>query len=188
MLKYFILLLILSLSLFAHSQDLITLERLSDTSVRICGTGSPVDITGTRGWTIPSSSMFSTSPSSFPTPTVSDNTLSINNNPINDIRFSMSDFLFGASSVQMSPVTVEGCATLSWPDGIVSEIGSVIEVGSFDPSMFPQPVIQQITVSDIIVVSPIPTLSEWGLTLLSLILMIFGVNFLRIRNLSPIEA
>jgi len=90
--------------------------------------------------------------------------------------------------VQMSPVTVEGCATLSWPDGIVSEIGSVIEVGSFDPSMFPQPVIQQITVSDIIVVSPIPTLSEWGLTLLSLILMIFGVNFLRIRNLSPIEA
>ena len=146
------------------SAQLFEIERLSDTSLKIIATGNTVLNTNiVTEFNFNFTDLLETIPSDSPN---LNSTLSVNGIP-NTSRGASSvtvTFWFFAPNVA-GDITASGSVIVSWPDGLLKQSGVATVEYSGGGSE-----VAQMTVPT----TNVPTLSEWGLILLALLLMTLG--------------
>jgi len=179
----------------SYSQ-LLTLERLSDTELRICGTnqiasnlsdfgvylGSQI---GTGEDAIIGQEIFSITPAAVPE--IVQNDITINGELMRFEEFA--EFIVLEHDIPADGnVVLDGCITLNYSDGVLASVGTDIPIG-FGGFVFEdtQPTIATIvlqgeisdTANPTVEPTSIPTLSQWGMIFLILMLTIICVNHMK---------
>ncbi|MEZ4887299.1 MAG: IPTL-CTERM sorting domain-containing protein [Chitinophagales bacterium] len=151
------------------------MERISDTSIRLTATSSTTNTTqnGT-GFGFSNAGLFDVSPTTS-VPVASDNTLQINGQTIT--ANGGGGFTgFSTASPVTGTLSATGSVVLTWGDGQIKGTGNSFDIVHSIPSNI---ICQVGIVADSqTAAASIPTLSEWGLLILALLLMTFGTLYL----------
>ncbi len=169
-------------SAFNLKGQLLEITRPSDNSIEICGSGQNVNTSVSSNLIgLPIAQLFSLAPSDVESLTyTSDPTLpfTINGESVANVEVSSITGLLVISIANdiSTPMSADGCVTIQWQDGILSDAGSTYEVYHMNTSN----IIASGSILPFIPPSQdVPTLSEWGIIVLSLLFLIISVSFIK---------